>query len=261
MPAYNITYRTTGAWGVGLGSRIPKEKVDESFYSLALRVTAIEDNPPAPIDIDNITVESGLMTIFLSDYRSFGPFVLPSARWNPKGEWLPDTNYFAFDVVTNAGNVYIIRLDHTSEDTFAADEDQGNGFLYMLMLSRELPYDISFYYDGATPSGEAALFVHVASRAYSLAASLAGCIGFLRVATSTSPVTYPIYKNNSIIGHLQFIPGNDTTTDGGQLGKFNSITPDDAIAFAVEDRLSIALPYEDDDTAAGLTVTFKGTIA
>ncbi len=70
----DITYRTDGAWGSGKGADLTPVEVDLSFWSIEVRLTAIETSPPSPLEISNITVTGGLMTVFMDGGGSFGPF-------------------------------------------------------------------------------------------------------------------------------------------------------------------------------------------
>ncbi|RWO39497.1 MAG: hypothetical protein EOS11_22145 [Mesorhizobium sp.] len=78
-----IVYRTAGAWGAGQGYNLTALQVDGNFYDLDQRIQAIEDNPPEPVNISNITVVGTQMTIYLEDATVFGPFTLPQANFRP----------------------------------------------------------------------------------------------------------------------------------------------------------------------------------
>lgn len=75
-----ITYRTAGDWGAGKGANLTPAEVDESFYSVELRLEALENYPPSPVEISNVTVSGSQLTFHLSDGGTFGPFTLPRAR-------------------------------------------------------------------------------------------------------------------------------------------------------------------------------------
>ncbi|TIN76786.1 hypothetical protein [Mesorhizobium sp.] len=78
-----VVYRTAGAWGAGQGYNLTALQVDGNFYDLDQRIQAIEDNPPEPVNISNITVTGTQMTIYLEDATVFGPFTLPQAHFRP----------------------------------------------------------------------------------------------------------------------------------------------------------------------------------
>ena len=72
----------------------------------------------------------------------------------------------------------------------------------------------------------------------------------------------------TLIGHLEFEPGENTTSDGGQFGTFLPLTPAPDIQFDHGDRFKVVAPELDaatpDATAAGLSITIAartGTIS
>ncbi|WSH59835.1 hypothetical protein U8P68_10940 [Rhizobium ruizarguesonis] len=78
-----ITYRTSGAWGAGKGSNLTPAEVDDNFYDLDGRVTELEDNPPSPNQIADITQSGNQITIVMDDASTFGPFTLPRSLSRP----------------------------------------------------------------------------------------------------------------------------------------------------------------------------------
>lgn len=78
-----VIYRTAGAWGAGKGSNLDADEVDENFYGLDQRVVAIEENPPEPNQIANITQTGDTITIVMEDASTFGPFTLPRSMQRP----------------------------------------------------------------------------------------------------------------------------------------------------------------------------------
>ncbi|RWO90942.1 hypothetical protein [Mesorhizobium sp.] len=72
-----ITYRSVK------GSNLTATEVDDNFHDLDDRMTELEDNPPEPVNISNITVVGTQMTIYLEDATVFGPFTLPQANFRP----------------------------------------------------------------------------------------------------------------------------------------------------------------------------------
>lgn len=78
-----ITFRTAGAWGPGKGSNLTPAEVDENFNDLDGRVSEIEDNPPSPNQIADITQTGDQITIVMEDASTFGPFTLPRSLSRP----------------------------------------------------------------------------------------------------------------------------------------------------------------------------------
>lgn len=78
-----ITYRTTGAWGAGIGVNLSAAQVDANFYDLDQRVVELETNPEPPNGISNITVSGSQLTIYTSDLTQYGPFTIPRIPFQP----------------------------------------------------------------------------------------------------------------------------------------------------------------------------------
>lgn len=238
------------------GANLTAAEVDGNFHDLDDRVQNITDNPPVAVSIDYFVIEGTLLTIVMTDATTHGPFVLPVAQWRWTDQWEEGITYLVGDIFTDAGNVYFVRQQHVSVAPFDPSLFTSEGFVYQLILEKApQPYDIGMFYADAVPSGEKIIMLHVANRSFTLPVNFANSQAFLLTATSDSPITLPIYLNNDLIGSIVFTPGEDTTTDGGQFGTLVTVDPDNGVSVAIGDRLAIALPYEEDTTAAGLAVT------
>lgn len=93
-----IIYRTTGAWGTGLGANLTAAQVDNNFYELAEAITALEENPTAPAEITNITQSGTVVTVHLSNGSSYNLSFETSST------------VLAADVVTITGTVFTPAL-------------------------------------------------------------------------------------------------------------------------------------------------------
>lgn len=128
------TYRTTGAWGSGVGRPLTWPEQDANTFDKETRITAIETAGVA-VGIDHITVSGDQMTIYMTDSSIQGPFTLPTAEtWNPTGAWKPATTYNALDTVYAAGGLYLVMIDHTSDSTFDPDATEGTVPRYHLII-------------------------------------------------------------------------------------------------------------------------------
>lgn len=249
-----ITYRTDGDWGTGKGANLTAAEVDENFYDLDSRVDTLETSPPEAISIQSIDVAGNQLTITLTDASVQGPFTLPVAQWAYKGPWQPNTVYVVNDLIDESGSIYLVLTNHTSAETFDPEAEDENGFYYSRLLSPpRQPYDIGMYYNDAITSGTEVIMAHVAARRATIPLNFADAKAFLLVATSTSPLTFPIYLNEAPIGLILFSPG-ELTNGAGQYGTFEALDSAD-ILIQPGDILTIALPYEEDETARGLVVT------
>lgn len=254
-----IKYRTAGPWGAGSPSNLSPAEVDENFFTLDQRVETLENDPPEAISIDHFVVEGTLLTIVTTDAVEHGPFVLPVAQWRWTGEWLPNTQYFVGDIIENDGSLYFVRVQHVSAATFDPDLFTIDGQVYILMISKAAqPYDMGMFFNDTVQPGVGNMFTHIAVRSFTIPLAFAGSQAWLSVATSTSPITVPIYRDESeIIGLIHFIPGIAVIGDG-QLGAFEMIGTE-PIDIVAQNRISIGEPYELDETASGLAVTIVGT--
>ncbi|TIL34326.1 hypothetical protein [Mesorhizobium sp.] len=129
-----ITYRSVK------GSNLTAAEVDDNFHDLDDRMTELEDNPPEPTNISNITVVGTQMTIYLEDATVFGPFTLPQANFRPSvvatvsaatfTPGLSDAN--CYKLCSNAGGCEVTLSDDAdvawlpdTEVTFDADNAAG----------------------------------------------------------------------------------------------------------------------------------------
>lgn len=255
-----IVFRTAGAWGPGSVGDLTPEEVDNNFWELLQRIEALENTPPTPISIDHFLVEGTLLTIVLTDASEHGPFVLPIAQWRWTGEWLPTTQYFVGDIVEESGNTYFIRVQHISGVTFDPGLFTAEGQVYILLLARAtIVNDVNLHFDGLLSAGDDVLATYVAVRSFAIPANFTDSQAWLRFATTTSAITFPIYKNETIIGAITFTPG-ELTEGAGQFGVFASVDAVNPVEMTETDRLSIGQSYELDDTASSLSITFAGEI-
>lgn len=132
-----IIYRTAGDWGAGKGANLTPAEVDGNFRHLDQRVSGLETNPPTPAAISNIVVSGSQFTIYLDDLRSFGPFSLPMAAFEWRGNWSASADYEVGDLVKvpETGTIYIVRQPHTADDT-------GSEFSASLQINGEPAYEM-----------------------------------------------------------------------------------------------------------------------
>lgn len=129
-----ITYRTTGAWGAGKGANLTAAEVDGNFHDLNTRVTAVESNPAAPVEISNITSSGSALTVTMDNGDTYGPLVLPVAAFVFRGWWEASTVYNKNDIVVDNYIVYYVSTQHTSAATFDAGRTISGVQVYQSML-------------------------------------------------------------------------------------------------------------------------------
>jgi hypothetical protein len=103
------------------GSNLTPDEVDNNFEELAERLASVEDNPPDVNEISNITLDGSEITIHLEDGSTFGPFQLPVAVMQWRGDFAA-VDYEALDIVRVPGSgVYMVLQDHTGVLPFDPD--------------------------------------------------------------------------------------------------------------------------------------------
>jgi hypothetical protein len=137
----SIEYVTPGPWGAGNGNTpLSANRIDTNFWETSERIRVIEENPPAPVEITNITQTGRQFTVHLSNGGTFGPFTLPVASFRARGAWMAATAYLANDLVSAAGlGLYLVLQDHTSDATFDADAGNSAGDYYQLVFPLLVP--------------------------------------------------------------------------------------------------------------------------
>ena len=166
-----IVYRTTGAWGAGLGVNLSAAQVDNNFWEVVVRLVALETSGIQPNNIESITVIGSQMTIFMEDASTFGPFTVPVAMLHWRGEWVTDQDYNELDLVwVEFDGVYMVLRDHTSDpyafDAGAVDVDS-NALYFKLMGLLPFTFDLPVVVLGV-PADGALIFKHTFNAAMQL---------------------------------------------------------------------------------------------
>jgi hypothetical protein len=121
----SMIYRTTGAWGAGKGSNLTAAEVDGNFYTLLLRIIDLEENPPSPISIADITMTGNQIVIHMTNGEVHGPFNVPVATFTWMEEWTPNTSYNVFDVFIVPGDgQYLVIEPYESATDFDPNASQ-----------------------------------------------------------------------------------------------------------------------------------------
>lgn len=256
----DITFRTDDAlkWGVGKGAALTKTEVDLNFWYVLTLIAALQENAPQPMEIQDITVTNGQMTITLDDgVTTFGPFDLPSQAFSWKGDFVGGTEYHRFDVIVSPDDgAYLVLQDHTAATEFDPDASNMTGPFYGLMFPFQNIYDISFYWPGKPGLGldaGDAMFAIKFARSCFLKADLAGSQFDFEVEPDAA-FTALIFKNTTEIGEISYDPAATSPW---------TTSLDADTQFDAGDKLRIIRPDTIDDAAKGLQVTLaarKGTL-
>lgn len=125
------TFRTSGPWGPGLSSDLSPAQVDNNFWQA---IQDIQAKAPQGVGIANFVVQGNQMTVVLTDHTLLGPYPLPMASINFRGEWFHNTFYAANDIITHGGSTYMVMENHTSAATFDPGANDGHGNDYYGLL-------------------------------------------------------------------------------------------------------------------------------
>jgi hypothetical protein len=156
------TFRTDGAWGAGQGYNLTAVQVDMNFWGHEQRLQALEDNPPVPTNISNMTVVGTQWTIYLEDATVFGPFTLPQANFRPS---------VTSTIEENTDGTYVPVLgDANGYKRYAGDAD--------MTVTMPLNADVAYPVDTEITfrqAGDGAIIFHTATDG----PTLNGIAGFL----------------------------------------------------------------------------------
>lgn len=276
MPV-SLVYRTddNSRWGGGQGSDLSATVIDLNFWTLWFAIQTLEDAASVSAGIDYISqpTDGDLFFVHLTDHRVLGPFKLPSAQWKPRGVWLANTGYQAFDTVQNNGQLYLVTVDHMSGATFSPFSTDGLGNnLYVLILeapSNALPIGgtvnqrlvkasadnyitawssdrirLAPFIEGQPNPGETVMQYVVADN-MTLPAGLVGSTVFQGIPTSED-ASWLLFKNGDAIGSIDFSAPSPEAVD---------VTFPIDITFVPGDVLTLVAPGIPDTTQANVSFT------
>ena len=135
----DVVYRTSGPWGAAsVDADLTANQVDTNFWILYSLILALQD--AAPDTIAYFTVTGNQMWITMTDHYVFGPFTIPTAVFNFRGEWHPNVAYAVNDIFTANGAVYMcIYPQLNSGATFYALANDSIGHNYYGLLLAAAP--------------------------------------------------------------------------------------------------------------------------
>lgn len=127
MPAPAITYQSQ------VGGPLSPEQIDQNFHALddALTDLALYG---ADVTLDRIERDddAGVVTMFLTDGTSRGPFKRPLLPIRPAGAWAAGSQFLNGDLFTDEGSTYLALRLFKGGTSAQADADAG----YALLLSK-----------------------------------------------------------------------------------------------------------------------------
>jgi hypothetical protein len=261
-----MIWRTTGPWGTANPGDLTPVQVDNNFWTLSLRITALETTPPVArgVAVGGVHVTLDQLTFTMTDASVEGPFTLPTATWQDVGNWVALSSLGRFKVFHNAGSIYLSLRSHTTAATFDPARTDGPGLEYysLIMAAPAQPYDPTMFYS-LKPPVDGSLLIQVAvARQFWTPTDFAGSIAYLNVAATTKTLVFPLYQNTTHIGDITFVPGVGVDGTGGQTGVFSHVGSS-PVQFSAGQRLRLLAPtispQVPDETAKGLSLTIWGT--
>lgn len=275
----DIVFRTPGPWGGGLGADLTANQVDTNFWVLYSLILALQD--AAPDTIAYFTVTGDQMWITMTDHYVFGPFTIPTATFNFRGEWQPNNAYAVNDIFTADGAVYLVIYPQTSSGaTFydLANDGQGHNYYGLLLAAAPnplptngLPGQVLQWVTGLeSPAGvewayiarNIALYLESAPNPNEVVAqycftestqfpeNLVGSSANVGI-WGTGTQEYQLYQNDANIGTITF---SESPSDSVDFVFPNTIT------FEPNDVLTIIGPSVPDPHMAQIAFTLKGAV-
>jgi hypothetical protein len=256
-----ITYVTDGDWGTGTGTPNTASKVDENFWTLWQAIQDAVSSAPQPVEISNFEVNGSQLMVYMSNGSSFGPFTLPTATFQFRGDYVPGETFYELDIITvPSDGLYMVRLDHIAAASFNPDAVDGDGNALYELLFKLQPaiYDIGLFYPGMPGNGldsDGYIAAHLFLRNVYLPSDLNNSRARLRVAPEAD-LTFPIARLDTDGGVDETI-GSVLFAAGVKEGVF---TLADDENFADGETLVLLVPSVLDTTARDLTITFSGVL-
>lgn len=233
----NLVYRTDDLtrWGLGQGSDLGATVIDLNFWTLLQDVTALQAlvTSNTTISIDYISVVGSQLYIHLTNHAVEGPFTIPVAFWNPRGNWGPLLVYAPLDVVSVNGALYIVNSAFTSAATFSPFATDGAGHnLYTLLLQQPMnefpaggtpgqrlakltgsPYTSEWASDfvrlclfiGGQPSSGELVLQYAVTDHITFPLGLAGSVAY-SATDAAAPAIFQINLDGAAIGTITFAP-------------------------------------------------------
>ena len=249
----DLVFRTddSSRWGAGLSRALRADEVDMNFWILLSLILQIEANPVQPNQISSITSDGASLTVTMADASTFGPFTLPVAEFEWRGNWTPTTVYNKWDLFETTTGLFLVLQAHTSNATFNSSDGNVAGAYYRTLVKYPVTLDIGFFapgYPGAGVADGFPIFSYLFAHPAFLSAGLPGSLAKV-AAAFTSAQSFDIQQDGLSIGSLDFAAG-------ATVGTFTFAAD---VQFIANDVLQIMKPATIDATGASLNVTIAAT--
>jgi hypothetical protein len=250
-----IVYVTPGPWGAGTGTPNSAAQIDNNFYELKQALDDIVDNIPAPAEISNMEIVGSQLLITLSNGATFGPYTLPIATFQLRGEYVPGQHYYELDIISVFGvGLFMVRIEHDTDVgvPFDPEATDGDGHDLYLQLFGDTPqvYDVGLFSPGKPGQGfdsAGYLAAHVFARDAWFDVNMPNSQARLRVAPDAA-LSFDIEADDVVIGTIAFASGETVGV----------ITVAAAFQMNAGDMLVVRPPTAVNDAARDLVVTLCG---
>lgn len=281
MPMDSITFRTDDPtrWGTGNGSDLTAAQIDINFWVLYTTVIALQDHFDSNgAGISYFIVNGDQFTVMLTNHVALGPYNLPVAAFNFRGEWEANQTYNINDVFTQDGAIYMViwPLANSGATFFAGSNDGMGHDYYALMLASpasELPTgatnnqvlrwnaespaesqwvsltrNLAIYLE-TEPNPLEEVLRYMCPETMTFPAGLTGSVASAANAPTTAQ-TYELYWNGAAVGSITFSASPEEVT----------FSFPHEITLEAGDILSIVAPSVPDPHMDFISITLVGTL-
>jgi hypothetical protein len=216
----NIVYRNTTGNYTGKGSPLTSTEGDENNFEIATAIVDLQTQmATVGAGIDTITQPTeNTLLITLTDNTVFGPFTLPTAAMNGRGEWQPSISYAVNDLVFYGNAFYIVEVAHVSDTTFDPGATDGNANeLYGLVMDVSLAGSTLRTIESKTEANTTHTLTDQDLSTLWNCTNAAGCtITVPNDTTYDAPIdTEASYRQGTTTGVLTFVGAGGVTIDPG----------------------------------------------
>jgi len=216
----DLTYRLTTVDYTGKGSALTSTEGDQNNFKLADAVVDLQTQMQAVgAGIDTITQPTpNTLLITLTDATVFGPFILPSAPMNGRGEWQPSVNYAVNDLIFSGNAFYIVEVAHVSDTTFDPGATDGNANeLYGLVFDLSASGAVLKQAQSKVEANPTHTITDQDLGAFWNCTNVAGCIITVpNDTTYSAPIDTEIsYRQATTSGILSFVAAGGVTLNTG----------------------------------------------
>lgn len=206
----SITYRNSGDWGAGKGSKLTSIEADTNFWTLAQLIDDL-NSTGGLVSWDSATISGNTLTFHKTD-GSTSSVTIPTATPTWRGEFSA-TSYAAFDWFSESGTIYQVLVAHTGVEPFDAGRVISGQNVYQKILDFPSVPGFEVATDTFTPT-----IVHANSYIVLTTTGTGGCAVSIDPATEFDDWTELHFRDETAAGVVTF----DVSTPGSINPQFGS---------------------------------------